>query len=85
MCLIRYSSDILSPTATTDTSVVNRPESATQISSERPFTRSLSFSRTVWLPRPVDPKNVTASMKDGVLTISVDKAEEKGSTLVSIS
>ena len=75
---------VILPATDKSTAAVVKPESSTQISSERPFTRSLSFARTVWLPRPADPKNVTASMNNGVLTIAVKKADDKGSVVVPI-
>ncbi|KAF8964229.1 HSP20-like chaperone [Flammula alnicola] len=70
---------------TTTTTLTKTDESATQISSERPFTRNVSFTRTVWLPRPVDAQNVSAKLENGVLTISVNKAEDKASTVVPIN
>lgn len=35
-----------------------------------------SFQRTITLPLPVDPKNVKATFKDGILEIRIPKAEE---------
>ncbi|KAF9481162.1 HSP20-like chaperone [Pholiota conissans] len=67
------------------TAVAKKDESSTQISAERPFTRNVSFTRTVWLPRPVDTENVTASLKDGVLTVEVNKTEDKASTRIPIN
>jgi HSP20 family protein len=37
---------------------------------------SYKFSRSFSLPCPVDPERTTASAKDGVLTIALDKAAE---------
>jgi len=37
---------------------------------------SFRFSRSIALPVKVDPEKVTASMKDGVLTVTLAKAEE---------
>jgi HSP20 family protein len=41
--------------------------------SERFFGR---FQRSLELPKPVDPNNVTASYKDGILTVRLAKTEE---------
>jgi len=41
--------------------------------SERFFGR---FQRALELPRPVDPNNVKASYKDGILTVTLPKTEE---------
>ncbi|MEW4526172.1 Hsp20/alpha crystallin family protein [Maioricimonas sp. JC845] len=38
--------------------------------------RSGSFSRSVWLPCPVKEENIEAELKDGVLTVTLPKAEE---------
>jgi HSP20 family molecular chaperone IbpA len=40
--------------------------------------------RTVWLPRPVDGNNVAAKLHDGVLTITVNKMEDKASVVVPV-
>ena len=37
---------------------------------------SFRFSRSVALPVKVDPEKVTAAVKDGVLTVTLSKAEE---------
>lgn len=42
-----------------------------------------AFSRTVWLPRPVDAKNVQANLDHGVLTLRIPKAAE-GTTRIPI-
>ncbi|KAF8630829.1 hypothetical protein AX17_005188 [Amanita inopinata Kibby_2008] len=55
-----------------------------QISTERFHTMNSSFTRTVWLPRPVDTQDVSARLQDGVLTVTVNKAEDKGSTVVAV-
>lgn len=46
--------------------------------------RDASFTRTVWLPRPVDGDNVAAKLDDGVLTITVNKMEDKASVIVPV-
>ncbi|KDQ25778.1 hypothetical protein PLEOSDRAFT_1090145 [Pleurotus ostreatus PC15] len=58
--------------------------SGNQISTERMFTGSSTFTRTVWLPRPVDTQNVAAKLDDGILTIRVQKAEDKASVSIPI-
>ncbi|KAK0464560.1 HSP20-like chaperone [Desarmillaria tabescens] len=54
------------------------------ISAERQFWSNSSFTRTVWLPRPVDSSGVSAQLKDGVLTVTVPKAEDKASVVVPV-
>ena len=34
------------------------------------------FQRSLELPKPVDPNNVTATYKDGILTVKLSKTEE---------
>jgi HSP20 family molecular chaperone IbpA len=66
---------------------VTRAEQPTPISTERQgsvMTSTSSFSRTVWLPRVVDEKNVSAKLADGVLVLTIPKAEDKVSTKVAI-
>ena len=48
-------------------------EEATYYASERTFGE---YSRTVSLPFPVDAEKVSASLKNGLLTIKLPKAEE---------
>ncbi|KZW03337.1 HSP20-like chaperone [Exidia glandulosa HHB12029] len=48
-----------------------------EVSTERQFVGSTMFSRTVWLPEPVESTKVTAKLEDGVLTVTVPKAEAK--------
>ncbi|KAK1229869.1 hypothetical protein PQX77_007041 [Marasmius sp. AFHP31] len=55
-----------------------------QISTERqPFTTT-QFTRTVWLPQPVDGSSVAAKLKDGVLTVTIPKVEDRGSVVVPV-
>ncbi|CDO71443.1 hypothetical protein BN946_scf184909.g37 [Trametes cinnabarina] len=60
-----------------------QPES-TALSTERLFTGSASFTRTVVLPQPVDSSKVTAKLQDGVLTVTVPKAEDVGSVQINV-
>ncbi|KAH9969596.1 HSP20-like chaperone, partial [Russula dissimulans] len=54
------------------------------LSAERSFTGSSKFTRTVWLPRPADARNVTAKLADGILTLRIAKAEEKDAVKVEV-
>jgi HSP20 family molecular chaperone IbpA len=75
----------LSPLIESSESPTNAADEAqNQISSERTFIKNASFSRTVFLPRPVDPDNVSAKLEHGILTITVDKAEDKASRVIPI-
>jgi HSP20 family molecular chaperone IbpA len=55
-----------------------------QLSVERSFTGSSRFSRTVWLPRPADAAKVKAKLTDGILTLTIPKAEEMGGVKVDV-
>ena len=55
-----------------------------QLSVERSFTGSSRFTRTVWLPRPGDAKNVTAKLADGILTLRIAKAEENDGVKINV-
>ncbi|KAI0051156.1 HSP20-like chaperone [Auriscalpium vulgare] len=55
-----------------------------QISIERSFTGSSTFMRTIWLPRPVNARNVSAKLADGILTLRVPKAVESNSVRVDV-
>ncbi|KAJ6508796.1 HSP20-like chaperone [Mycena sanguinolenta] len=55
---------------------------STQISTERSAIGS--FSRTVLLPRPVDSSNVVAKLEDGILKLTLNKVEDKGSVVVKV-
>ncbi|KAK0504037.1 HSP20-like chaperone [Armillaria luteobubalina] len=63
---------------------VTKTGTPTQISAERQFWSNSSFTRTVWLPRPVDSSGVSAQLKDGVLTVTIPKAEDKASVVVPV-
>jgi HSP20 family protein len=60
---------------------VDRPAA---ISLEREFTGQSSFTRTISLPQPVDTNNVSAKLEDGVLVVTVPKAEQAGRVKVDI-
>jgi HSP20 family molecular chaperone IbpA len=42
------------------------------------------FTRTVWLPHPVNGNNVVAKLEDGVLHLTIPKTEEKETLKVPI-
>lgn len=62
----------------------NRGAVGTPLSSERFFSSTSSFSRTVWLPRRVDGSKVKAKLEDGVLTVNIPKAVDPESVRVAI-
>lgn len=45
---------------------------------------SSTFTRTVWLPRPVDGSTVTGKLVDGVLTLTIPKATDKAPVKVNV-
>ena len=73
------------PWPTLDTQAVTQasPQS-TQLTTERSFSSSSQFSRTIWLPRRVDGNGVTAKLEDGILTVRVPKAEDQESVKINI-
>jgi HSP20 family molecular chaperone IbpA len=76
-----------SPSNVGSDAVTKADQATTSISTERPgsvMTSSSSFSRTVWLPRVVDGNNVSAKLADGVLTVTIPKANDKASAKVTI-
>lgn len=64
--------------------VTNTDQSSNAISTEREISGTSTFRRTVWLPRPVDGTGVTAKLQDGILTVTVPKAEDKASVKVPV-
>ena len=57
------------------------PEGAHYLRRERNFGK---FARTIQLPFTVDPEKVEANFKDGVLTITLPKAEAEKPKKISI-
>ncbi|KIJ64435.1 hypothetical protein HYDPIDRAFT_111754 [Hydnomerulius pinastri MD-312] len=55
-----------------------------QLSTERMYTGSSTFTRTVWLPGAVDSSRVSAKLADGILTLKVPKMEDKESVRISV-
>ena len=43
------------------------------------------FSRAFALPEPIDVDRVTADLKDGILTVTIPKAVERGTRKISVS
>jgi len=66
------------------TTITNQAEQPKQLAVEHQFVANTSFTRTVWLSRPVDGNSVSAQLKDGVLTLTLPKSEDKGSVKVSV-
>jgi len=69
---------------TDSTAVTQTNANANQLSTERTFTGSSSFSRTIWLPQRVNGSAVTAKLTDGILTLRIPKAEDTESVSVKI-
>ncbi|KAI0699111.1 HSP20-like chaperone [Cytidiella melzeri] len=65
-------------------SAVTSASEPNQLSTERSFVGTSSFTRTVWLPRRVDSANVSAKLNDGILTLTIPKAEDPGSVEVTV-
>ncbi|RDX53300.1 HSP20-like chaperone [Lentinus brumalis] len=71
------------PTSSSSAVTAQNPEQ-TAISTERVFSGTSSFTRTVLLPQPVDSNKVTAKLSDGVLTVEIPKATDTGSVQVNV-
>ncbi|ESK95015.1 heat shock protein hsp20 [Moniliophthora roreri MCA 2997] len=67
-----------------DEGSIIKSEKSNQLSTERQLFSNASFTRTVWLPQPVNGSGVAAKLTDGVLTITIPKAEDKGSVVVPV-
>ncbi|KAF7336789.1 SHSP domain-containing protein [Mycena venus] len=57
-------------------------ETSIPVSTERSAIRS--FTRTVFLPRPVDSSSVVAKLEDGILKLTLNKMEDKASVAVRV-
>ncbi|TFK52561.1 HSP20-like chaperone [Heliocybe sulcata] len=68
----------------TSKDVANANETSNAISTERDISGTSTFRRSVWLPRPVDGNAVKAKLEDGILTVTVPKAEDKASVKVAV-
>ncbi|KAF8555245.1 HSP20-like chaperone [Imleria badia] len=84
----RRPGDTSESTIETDTSqgeaVVSSETSSNQLTTERLYSGTSSFTRTVWLPRPVDSSKITAKLTDGVLTLKAPKMEDKESIKIEV-
>ncbi|KDQ62430.1 hypothetical protein JAAARDRAFT_122365 [Jaapia argillacea MUCL 33604] len=75
---------------TTNTAVVGSSavakadQTSTAISTEREFSGTSTFTRTVWLPRPVDSSKVSAKLSHGILTVTIPKAEDAASVKIQV-
>lgn len=49
------------------------------------YSECRSFCRTVWLPRPVDEKGVSAKLSDGILMLTIPKADDKKSVKINVN
>jgi HSP20 family molecular chaperone IbpA len=71
-------------TSTAPGALVNSEPTSNQLTTERFYTGSAAFTRTVWLPQPVDPSKVSAKLADGILTLKVPKIEDHNSVKVPV-
>jgi len=55
-----------------------------EISVERESTGHTTFTRSITLPTQVDANNVSAKLADGVLTLTIPKAEEAGRVKIDV-
>ncbi|KAF8645228.1 hypothetical protein AX16_008055 [Volvariella volvacea WC 439] len=74
--------DVSGDEATQD---VTKGDTGQKISTERAYSENTTFTRTVWLPRPVDANNVNAKLENGVLNVTLGKAEDKGSVTIPVN
>ena len=63
--------------------LIASPES-NKISVERESTGHTTFTRSITLPTQVDANNVSAKLADGVLMLTIPKAEEAGRVKIDI-
>ncbi|KAG9315888.1 HSP20-like chaperone [Chiua virens] len=64
--------------------VVTSDTQPSQLTSERLYSGTSSFTRTVWLPRSVDSSKITAKLNDGVLTLKAPKMEDKEAIKITV-
>lgn len=64
--------------------VVSSEPPSNQLTTERLYSGTSSFTRTVWLPHPVDSSQITAKLADGVLTLKAPRMEDKESIKINV-
>ncbi|KAN0087469.1 Translin [Tylopilus felleus] len=64
--------------------VVSSEPPSNQLTTERLYSGTSSFTRTVWLPHPVDSSQITAKLADGVLTLKAPRVEDKESIKINV-
>lgn len=64
--------------------VVGSETPSSQLTTERLYSGTSSFTRTVWLPHPIDSSKITAKLADGILTLKAQKMEDKESIKINI-
>ncbi|CAE6487072.1 unnamed protein product [Rhizoctonia solani] len=72
-----------SATENTTQDVVKSDSTSTPVPAHSEF-RS-SFSRTLWLPEPVDGKRASAQLNDGILTLRIPKREQPRPERIAIN
>jgi len=80
----RGTGETRTPSESSSNADASADRTPSQITVERPFTGSSTFTRTVWLPHPVDSNNVVAKLSDGILHITIPKAEDKASVKIRV-
>ncbi|KAH7336859.1 HSP20-like chaperone [Rhizoctonia solani] len=63
---------------------VIKPDSTSTSAPAQSESRS-SFTRTLWLPEPVDGKKASAQLVDGILTLRIPKRERPGPEKIAIN
>ncbi|KAG8214494.1 HSP20-like chaperone [Butyriboletus roseoflavus] len=64
--------------------VVSSETPSNQLTTERLYSGTSSFTRTVWLPRSIDSSKITATLADGILTLKAPKMEDKESIKIHV-
>jgi HSP20 family molecular chaperone IbpA len=64
--------------------VVSSETPFNQLTAECLYSGTSSFTRTVWLPLPVDSSKITAKLADGILTLKAPKVDDKESIKIDV-